>query len=709
MSGKHAAQVRALGGVPTLFIDGRPHPGLGYLTFVPEKGRYEDFARAGVDLVALSATSDFHLYGLCDPVWIAPGVYDYRGLDRQIAHILRANPSAWLLPRVYVGSPPWWDETHPEELVRYADGSTRKPLHEDALKLTVPSFSSTAWRHEAGEALARLVRFFLDSDYADRIIGIQLTSAETEEWFYCGTYQGFFSDYSEPHRRGFRSWLRGRYGDDRRLEESWGRRVRIDDVEVPSEERRRGRECHALRDPRRARDVIDYTIFRGEDLASAIAHFARIVKTESAGRLLCGAFYGYVMELACHPMGLHLSGHTALGSLLASPDLDFLSSPTSYINRQVRGGESHFMSIPDSIRLHGKLWFNENDVRTHRLPAAAGHGRTADVAETIAIQRRESAHSLARGAGMWWFDMSGGWYDDREVMEAIARLAEVARGALERDRSSVSDVAVFVDPESLAGVSVGNDLGLPLLRLQLSELGRLGAPFDLYLFRDLANVRPYRLYLFLSPLFIHDPTLRDALTHAVKRDGRVAVWVFAPGAAERGFGAAGVARLTGIHCRMLDESRLLQVTVDASAHPIGADLRPDLAYGTPAPLGPVFVIEDPKATVLGRYSPGGEAALAVKSFDGWTSVYSACPNLPAPLLRGLLRFAGGHVYVDREALVWANRSFLGVQPIDREASRLRLPDGAVLRDLLDGGRETSRVFETDFDPAPDRITLLERR
>src|SRR5262249_47584437 len=157
----------------------------------------------GVDLVSFTTTCNFHSYGLVEPVAVAPGVHDFRAMDARVGLILSQQPRAWLLPRVFVGSAPWWDDAHPGELVRYADGSTRKPLHEDARKMTVASLSSEAWRADAGESLAAIVRHFRECDYADRIVGIHLASAETEEWFYCGTYQGFFSDYSEPHRRAF--------------------------------------------------------------------------------------------------------------------------------------------------------------------------------------------------------------------------------------------------------------------------------------------------------------------------------------------------------------------------------------------------------------------------------------------------------------------------------------------------------------------------
>ena len=81
------------------------------------------------------------------------------------------------------------------------------------------------------------------------------------------------------------------------------------------------------------------------------------------------------------PIHLETNGtmHLALEKVLACPDVDFLTSPTSYAFRQFGGeGTSHFMSLLGSIKLHGKLWFNENDVRTSLAPGQVGEwGRPA--------------------------------------------------------------------------------------------------------------------------------------------------------------------------------------------------------------------------------------------------------------------------------------------------------------------------------------------
>ena len=45
--------VKPLGGVPTLFIDGKPEPGVAYITYFRERADYEAFGRAGYRLFSI--------------------------------------------------------------------------------------------------------------------------------------------------------------------------------------------------------------------------------------------------------------------------------------------------------------------------------------------------------------------------------------------------------------------------------------------------------------------------------------------------------------------------------------------------------------------------------------------------------------------------------------------------------------------------------
>src|SRR6185369_4154903 len=121
------AEVKTYRGVPTLFVDGVPHSGAMYTTLRLEPTLLGDFVRAGVKLFAIDTTCGQHYYRFCAQAWVTPDRFDWSDLDRRIEMILHASPQAHIVLRVYVGSPQWWDELHPGELMRDADG---KPIAE---------------------------------------------------------------------------------------------------------------------------------------------------------------------------------------------------------------------------------------------------------------------------------------------------------------------------------------------------------------------------------------------------------------------------------------------------------------------------------------------------------------------------------------------------------------------------------------------------
>jgi hypothetical protein len=103
------------------------------------------------------------------------------------------------------------------------------------------------------------------------------------------------------------------------------------------------------------------------------------------------------------------------------------------------------------------------------------------------------------------------------------------------------------------------------------------------------------------------------------------------------------------------------------------------------------------------YSQGNcKPGFALKALDGWTSIYSAAPNLPAPVLRSLARFAGAHIYNDAGDVIYANRDLLAIHTISGGSRVLRLPGAATeVVDLYEGktvARNTS-AFEVELPPA----------
>jgi beta-galactosidase len=343
-----------------------------------------------------------------------------------------------------------------------------------------------------------------------------------------------FWGHSQPDRAAFRKFLKHGYGDVSALRQAWNDpQTDFASAEPPSKEQRLHADLGFFRDPAKSQRVCDFNRYYNEIVAETIECFARIVKEESAGQSLCGVFYGYLFELTGSPE----SGHLALQRLLHCPDLDFFCAPSSYRFRSLVSGTTALMSATEAIRFHGKLWFDENDCRTllsaPKQKAYLVHSKS--IADDVLIQKREVAYVIAEGCGMWWFDMQGGWYDSPELMSTVARLDAVAQRVIHCDRSSAAEVAVVIDEESMDYREGRGALARLLLDAQRLQLHRMGAPFDAVLLDDLEKLRPYKLYIFLNTFRV-TPEQRAAIARVVKRAGRTALWVYAPGFVGRPLG-----------------------------------------------------------------------------------------------------------------------------------------------------------------------------
>jgi hypothetical protein len=491
----------------------------------------------------------------------------------------------------------------------------------------------------------------------------------------------------------FRKWLRRHYGDDAEaLRIAWGDLgVDFDIAQIPSREARLAVDDFAFRDPRKSRPVVDYGICFSEVFADGITHFARVVKEVTHREWICGVFYGYLVYGGMFPYTLQNSGHRAIERVLHCPDVDLLAAPYSYNDRGL-GGDSTPMSVVDSVHLHGKLWFNEDDNRTHLAgPEAGDFGRTNDLQGTLAVLQRSFAQTLTKGAGLWWFDMTGGWYDQPEIARCMRRMREIAELSNNPDRGHPSEegLAVILDDSSPLYMTLGDRVIRPLITKQVScELGRIGAPYHTYLVDDLADpaMPEYRCYLFLNTFHL-TKAQRQVIDNRVRRDGKVAVWIYAPGFIEEELSVEGVSEITGIQVGVADVESDLHVHPVNFDHPITANLPRGLRFGTDNLIGPVFYGDDPSTTTLGmltylytRTRPG----LCLKSFTDWTSIYIAAPMVPACLLRGIVRFAGIHLYSEGDDVLYADGRFLTLHTRYPGRRWICLPRQCDVYDLFEG-------------------------
>jgi hypothetical protein len=618
--------------------------------------------------------------------------------------ILTARPDAFIFPRLYLHAPKWWSEQHPDDIVLMDPGDGDPVVFQHSGPKPAPSWASEPWRRDTIEGLRHLVRHVEQSPYADRIIGYHLASGTTEEWMMWGANEGEWVDYSPANLRRFRDWLRERYGDDRGLQQAWADPdVTLENATIPTRRQREACAFGSLRDPRAERPVIDYYEYHSFLVGDTIEVLARAVKDIAGRDKTVGVFYGYLLQL-CGEQRQQNAGHLALGKVLASPDVDFLCSPTSYAFREPGGeGTSHFMSLLGSVKLHGKLWFDENDIRTSLAPGPVGSwGKTESIDGDLVQQDKELANVLVNGVAQWWFDVGNNRYDDPRLMAHLAHLTRAADRARDLDRSPVEEMALVVDETSLCRLRVGDPLGRELLVTQLPELHRCGAPVAHYLSADLPQLTDHRL-LILACSFAPDAEQRRAVA-ALKGGNRTLVFLWNSGIyGEDGLSAEAASAFTGVRLRLASGPLSLRVQA--------ADDAPEslagMVYGPERTVSPVLVPDDPDARVLGRFADG-TPALVVREHGDWTAVYSAAPLLPSPLFRHLAAQAGVHLYVDTPDVVWASRDLVGVSVAEPGVRGLRLPRAATVTDLYSGaelGRSTAEL-SVDFDARQTRVFVL---
>ena len=526
----------------------------------------------------------------------------------------------------------WWCAQHPDDLVT-VDPGDGKPIPFRYGLGGAPSWASPTWRRDTVEGLRRLIAHVESSDYADRCIGYHIASGISNEWFMWDDRPQHLLDYSPANVAAFRQWLRAKYGTVGRLREAWSNPgVSFENAAIPPTARRCRAELGVLRDPAKEQAVIDYYLFYSDMVADTICCLAKAVKEITKGKKIVGAFYGYTLQLCGAD-----SGHLALQHVLDSPDVDFLCSPSSYAFRQVGGeGTSHFMSLLASVQLHGKLWFDENDIRTSITGGQLGRdGMPADLAGDILQQDKELANVLTAGAAQWWFDVAGNRYDHPLLLQRLSQLTANASEALRLDRSPLDQVAMVVDERSLCYLRRDDPMGYRLLVQQLPALARIGTPVGHYLVSDLPRIANRKVFLFVTSFA---PTAADrAAIDALKKDGHVLVFFYAPGLYREGkLDPAAMTDLTGIKLRMTTVSTELRVKL-RGGHPLTDGLE-KVAYGV-GQTSPTCYADDPAATVLGTL-PDGRAGLVIKPQGGWTAIFSAAPLLPASLLRRIARLGG---------------------------------------------------------------------
>ncbi|MCE0498525.1 MAG: beta-galactosidase [Methylacidiphilales bacterium] len=623
--------------------------------------------------MAAAAGAPFVSFGL-DAPWPPPGTPpDWGGIDGAFEQILAANPNALIIPRVTVWPPKWWIQAHPDDIMVW-DG------YDPANDTNPGNAASPLYRHDAAEALTALITH-CEEKYGSHIAGYHVAGQSSAEWFYCGTWAKPLNGYAKADLIAWQKWLQARYSSDEALQAAWHQPgATLASAQVPTPEARRAAPAGVFRDPATEQPIIDFTEFQQQMMADCICELAHAARQASHGRKLVLFFYGYVFEFAYVQNGPGISGHYALRQVLQSPDIDILCSPLSYTDRGL-DGSAPIMTPAESIALAGKMYLVEDDTSTYlAMGSFAGVDQgLKTVEDSRQTLLRNTAECALRNFATWWMDLGGnGWFNDPRLWQEMARLNALDQPLLDHPTPYCPEVAAVIDPDSMMRVaSWGSNVTGPGVSAARVALGRLGAPYGQYLLDDVIAGRvKAKLYVFLAAWHL-SPEQRQKLLAATR--GSTCIWCYAPGYQEGDHTSLDAMReLTGFTLKMISG-------VNAWAEPTALGSQSSLPpFGLKQTVEPLFAATDAGTDEsLAAYSDGS-TAVAVRTTNMGTSIFTGPPGLTPGLLRFAARLAKVHLYTQTDCTVFANGPYLVLHSLREGPLQIDTGRSSPIHDVLTG-------------------------
>lgn len=692
------SSVEVYNGIPTLMIDGQPTA--AYLYQRPDLDAYlqtdaeSRIVNSGIDLYV---TYGGNLYkGGCAPIWLEDGSVDYNAFDAVIYDTLAGNDDALVMVNIGLFAPKWWLDKNPGQEALAYNGS-------EYIALGDVSLASEQYRQEAGQVLRQLLRHMKEQPYYNRVFGLKISGGQSYEWMCLGTGSDQGPDYSEASKVGFRTYLKNKYGTDAALQAAWkNAAVTLETAAAPSwDERCAASNVYMGSGSTLSRNMVDWNLWLSEASTDSFLYYCQIAKEETDNQIIVGGYNGYLWTSNSYDsQGM---AHTAMDRVLDSPYVDWIASPIAY-NERLLGQSSTYMALLDSVQAHGKLYIAELDNRTCLSDSYTGNnwdanrdymiGQTRTMADTIYQQKRDFANALVNGAGLWQFDMYGGWLDDEQLYQYFRDAKEEYDLSVHLDRDTTNEVAVFVGDESYAYLTAENDnmsfmLLEPMLMQQRKHLAAMGAGYDTYAMSSLleGKVPSHKLNIILSPFEITED-MHNAIDTHLKKNGQVVVWVYLPGISTGNeLSASNVERATGFAIGVSENQSILQVKLTESGHSLSKGLN-GLSYGSSNSnlVSPIPYIRDlTDVAVLGYHVGSGTAGLGVKDMGDWTSVYSAAPCLDVALLRNLMAFAGCHSYSDNLAdIIYSSNHYVALHSAVSGEKTINLSGNYSVYDVFEG-------------------------
>jgi len=636
------AQIKRVNGALKVDIDGRIYDPLSFKSFRANSGNVSEFYDAGVRLFSVligGITSALGVpYSLYGESWIGENEYDFSVIDRQMDMFIENAPDAYFAPMIQLDTREWYLKLHPEVPNSFTHLS--QIAHDEE------------WRKAAADYMKAAINH-CEEKYGEHIYGYFLLCGTTTEWFSDHDYEA-----SHPIKEaGFRKWT----GDKNAVLPSIERLNADGDVFLSEDEE----------------DVYIARKFHAETIADLILYFTGEAQSIIRHNKLLGLYYGYLFELKGER--LYNAGSLAYEKVFKSPDIDMISSPSSYSYRGI-SDPSAFMLTQKTLDAHNKLYFLEFDHITHVAPEQIKEGldesasnrkivripgaknKCKSESESMNLMYRDFILCNANMAALWWFDMFDGWFRSEGMMNAVKHMIGISKRLSEKYMESAAEIAVFAEGESMYRVRKSAKITNECLSDIRRTLAECGAAYDLYSIMDISlpKMDGYKLYIFVNQYDMTDET-REIIAERFRKAGKTILWLYASGRC-----------MTNVSYRESDTSHG-GIVYDGNV----------TTYNVKAPY---FSIDDADANILAYFEDGTPAA-AYKDIGGYKEVRVCTCNLPSSLLRDISKLAGVHEYSDRNNVyVYANSASIGVYNASEDDAEVRLKEDGEYLDLIGGER-----------------------
>jgi beta-galactosidase len=691
------AEVKEIGQRPRLFIDGKESfPGF-YLgaAWKGTNSQIKDFDKAGVHVYLIPYVLGRGLYGDFG-VWSGKDKTDFSELDDMMWRVLRADPHGYIMFYLCTDPYPQWGAEHPNDVVTDQDGNKvivdMHFLRWGGEPKVVPgkayverygySYVSSDLRTDTEKVLSEFDQHIKNSLPGKAVIGYHVIGGNDGQMFAWGDFgSDHLSDYSQASLFAFRNWLKVKYTTNSNLQNAWHQPdVTFETAQVPSAKRRLG--TAFFLNPDTDQDIADYNRFHSEGIVDTLDDYAKTLRQSHGSPIILGTYYSGPNSA--------VASHMATGYLLKNGMYNYVTSVLTYGAIRWPGGAGEAFQAWESLLLHSTFGLSEEDFRSWKTRPGTPESnysvaRVETAAESNAMIRRDNGRMLAYGQGNWWYDMSGGWFNDPSIMKAVKESADAYKLDLNANDFPRADVAVFSDERSIDYINPKNapNTRYQNLRAQILQFNSSGVPFHNYLQSDVADPKlpDYKLYIFLDAYHLNQAEW-DAI-QKLRSDGKTICFVNAPGVVSQDLlnvksAAAAIEKITGIHVTDNGEQNVALEPAPKSTFE-GGDL---ISYGNIT--APTFAVDDANAQILADYSTGHKPAVAMRDFGSWKSVFFGGIGMDAFFFNALAHQAGAWVAAPAGNAVYTNQHFPTIHAMYPGEKTVQLLQPSKVTDLADG-------------------------